>query len=149
MRFWKFEILEKWHGTWNQRGQKKMVIFLSHGLLFGTPRPNFSRNMAPYFWKPWMSPYVAAGAFFFQKNGTKIFWSHGPFFWTHGPIFHDILKTKKMRNVRTINLAVVSRRDLCYVSENEGFCFGQNIWISRRRRRLRRRRRRTNPQIPT
>ena len=50
-----------------------------------------------------------------------------------GPIFHDFLKTKKMRNVCTINLAVVSRRDLYYVSENESFCFGQNIWISRSR----------------
>ena len=30
-----------------------------------------------------------------------------------------------MRNVRTINLAVVSRRDLYYVSENKSFCFGQ------------------------
>ena len=26
----------------------------------------------PYFWKPWMSPYVAAGAFFFQKNDPLI-----------------------------------------------------------------------------
>ena len=46
----------------------------------------------PYFWKPWMSPYVAAGAFFFRKMAPifsrvmdlffgplgKIFWSHGP-----------------------------------------------------------------------
>ena len=40
-------------------------------------------------------------------------------------IFNDFLKTKKMRNVRTIILAAVSRRDLCYVSENESFCFGQ------------------------
>ena len=31
-----------------------------------------------------------------------------------------------MRNVRTINLAAVLRRDLYYVSENESFCFGQN-----------------------
>ena len=41
-----------------------------------------------------------------------------------------------MHNVRTINLAVVSRRDLYYVSENESFGFGQNIWISRSRARL-------------
>ena len=33
------------------------------------------------------------------------------------------LETKKMRDVRTIILAAVSRRDLCYVSENEGFRF--------------------------
>ena len=32
-------------------------------------------------------------------------------------------ETKKMRDVRTIILAAVSRRDLCYVSENEGFRF--------------------------
>ena len=32
-------------------------------------------------------------------------------------------KQKKMRDVRTIILAAVSRRDLCYVSENEGFRF--------------------------
>ena len=31
------------------------------------------------------------------------------------------LETKKMRGVRTIILAAVWRRDLCYVSENEGF----------------------------
>ena len=47
----------------------------------------------------------------------------GLFFGTPRPIVHDFLKTKKMRDVCTINLAVVSRRDLCYVSENEGFCF--------------------------
>ena len=40
-------------------------------------------------------------------------------------IFDDSMKTKKMRDVRTIILAVVSRRDLCYVSENESFCFGR------------------------
>ena len=38
----------------------------------------------------------------------------------------DFLKRKKMRNVRTIILAAVSRRDLYYVSENESFCFEQN-----------------------
>ena len=38
---------------------------------------------------------------------------------------NDLLKTKKMRNARTINLAVVSRRDLYYVSENTSFCFGE------------------------
>ena len=41
-------------------------------------------------------------------------------------IFDDFLKTKKMRNVRTVILAAVSRRDLYYVSENKSFCFGQN-----------------------
>ena len=35
----------------------------------------------------------------------------------------DLNDMKKMRDVRTIILAVVSRRDLCYVSENEGFRF--------------------------
>ena len=34
------------------------------------------------------------------------------------------MKTKKMCVARTIILAAVSRRDLCYVSENEGFRFG-------------------------
>ena len=43
-------------------------------------------------------------------------------------IFDDFLKTKKMRNVRTVILAAVSRRDLYYVSENESFCFGQKPW---------------------
>ena len=33
-----------------------------------------------------------------------------------------------MRNVRTVILAAVSRRDLYYVSENESFCFGQKPW---------------------
>ena len=39
--------------------------------------------------------------------------------------YKDFLKTKKMRNVRSINLVVVSRRDLYYVPENASFCFGQ------------------------
>ena len=38
-------------------------------------------------------------------------------------LFVYFLETKKMRDVRTIILAAVSRRDLCYVSENEGFRF--------------------------
>ena len=37
--------------------------------------------------------------------------------------FSAFFETKKMRGVRTIILAAVSRRDLCYVSENEGFRF--------------------------
>ena len=37
--------------------------------------------------------------------------------------FGRFLETKKMPDVRTIILAAVSRRDLCYVSENEGFRF--------------------------
>ena len=28
----------------------------------------FFRKMAPYFWKPWMANYVAAGAFFFLRK---------------------------------------------------------------------------------
>ena len=107
----------------------------------------FSRKMAPIFLKALDEPLRCRRRFFFSRKMApifldpqeKYFWRHGPLFWTHRPIFHDFLKTKKMRSVRTINLAVLSRRDLCYVSENEGFCFGQNIWISRRRRRRRRR----------
>ena len=39
--------------------------------------------------------------------------------------FYDFKNIKKMHDVRTIILAAVSRRDLCYVSENEGFrCLG-------------------------
>ena len=45
-------------------------------------------------------------------------------------IFDDFLKTKKMRDVRTIILAAVSRRDLCYVSENKGFCPKHKPWFS-------------------
>ena len=37
--------------------------------------------------------------------------------------FVCFLQTEKMRDVHTIILAAVSRRDLCYVSENEGFRF--------------------------
>ena len=39
--------------------------------------------------------------------------------------FVYFVETKKMRDVRTIILAAVSRRDLCYVSENEGFRFAK------------------------
>ena len=44
-------------------------------------------------------------------------------------VFKYFLETKKMRNVRTIILAAVSRRDLCYVSENKGFRFAKNKLI--------------------
>ena len=43
--------------------------------------------------------------------------------------FNCFLEAKKMRNVRTIILAAVSRRDLCYVSENKGFRFVKNKLI--------------------
>ena len=58
--------------------------------------------------------------------------------------FDDFKNIKKMRDVRTIILAAVSRRDLCYVSENKGFrfwnqgvfvqlkcCFGETSYRSR------------------
>ena len=35
------------------------------------------------------------------------------------------LETKKMRDVCRVILATVSRRDLCYVSENKGFPFAK------------------------
>ena len=37
--------------------------------------------------------------------------------------FWRFYEHKKMRDVRTIIFAAESRRDLCYVSENEGFRF--------------------------
>ena len=40
-------------------------------------------------------------------------------------VLKDFDTIKKMRDVRTIILAAVSRLDLCYVSENKDFCFGQ------------------------
>ena len=33
----------------------------------------FPEKWPPYFWKPWMSPYVAAGAFFFSRKMAPIF----------------------------------------------------------------------------
>ena len=39
--------------------------------------------------------------------------------------FVYLLETKKMRGVRTIIVHQFSRRDLCYVSENEGVRFEQ------------------------
>jgi hypothetical protein len=35
--------------------------------------------------------------------------------------------SKNMRDVRTIMFTAVSRRDLCYVSENKGFRFGKTL----------------------
>ena len=63
---------------------------------------------------------------FFGPLGKKKLESWASFL-EPGPFFNDFLKTKKMRNVCTINMAVVSRRDLYYVSENKSFCFGQKI----------------------
>jgi len=42
-------------------------------------------------------------------------------------ISDDFDKSKKMRNVRTIIFHQASRRDLCHVSENKGFCFAKKI----------------------
>ena len=42
----------------------------------------------------------------------------------------DFMKTKKMRDARTIIFAAESRRDLCYVSENKGFRF--TLFVSRK-----------------
>ena len=55
------------------------------------------------------------------KNAT---WKKSP-----NVFFVYFLETKKMREVRTIILAAVSRRDLCYVSENKGFRFAKNQLI--------------------
>ena len=41
--------------------------------------------------------------------------------------FWKIIGTKKMWDVRTINLTAVWGRELCYVSENEGFRFLKNV----------------------
>ena len=60
------------------------------------------------------------------------------------PIFNDFLKTKKMCNVRTINLAVVSSHIEPYGPISDQISWFPGSHISRRRRR-----RRTNPQIPT
>ena len=46
-------------------------------------------------------------------------------FQTMHPHFIDFNETKKMRDVRTSRFHRVSRRDLCYVSENEGFRLGK------------------------
>ena len=45
-------------------------------------------------------------------------------------MFDDFYQTKKMRDARTIILAAVSRSELCYVSENEGFRFGKKMRFS-------------------
>ena len=97
-------------------------VFWSHGPLFFGVMGLFFGPLGKNILESWAS---------FLDPLAKICWTHGPLFWTPRQFFHDFLKTKKMRNVCTINLAVVSRRDLYYVSENESFCFGQNIWISR------------------
>ena len=52
------------------------------GYFLGPLGQFFSEIWPPYFWKPWMSPYVAAGAFFFRKMAPRFFKSHGPLFWT-------------------------------------------------------------------
>ena len=41
--------------------------------------------------------------------------------------FNDFLNIRKMRDVHTIMSAAVSRRDLCYVSENKRFRFYNNF----------------------
>ena len=91
------------------------MFFKSHGLFFGPLGKHFQESGA-IFW--------TTRQFFSRIMG---------YFSDPRQLFHDFLKTKKMRNVCTINLAAVSRRDLYYVSENESFCFGHKFWISRSR----------------
>ena len=85
----------------------------------------------------WAKAHMGQGPY-----GPGPIWAPGP--WAPGPsllgkhltkkrtlektysklcFFNVFLETKKTRGVRTIILAAVSRRDLCYVSENEGFRF--------------------------
>ena len=44
--------------------------------------------------------------------------------------FRDFVNIKKMRDARTIIFHQVSRRDICYVSENKGFRF--TFFVSRK-----------------
>ena len=82
---------------------------------------------------------------------ARAIWAPGP--WAPGPsllgkhltkkrtlekrvqivFFVCFLETKKMRDVRTIILAAVSRRDLCYVSENKGFRFVEKTITKKRK----------------
>ena len=48
------------------------------GYFLGPLGQFFSEIWPPYYWKPWMSPYVDAGAFFFRKMAPRFFKSHGP-----------------------------------------------------------------------
>ena len=43
------------------------------GYFLGPLGKFFPEIWPPYFWKPWMSPYVAAGAFFFQDKWSLDF----------------------------------------------------------------------------
>ena len=64
---------------------------------------------------------------YFDKD--QIFWTSDDLdliFW----ISDDFDKPKKMRNVRTIIFHPFSRRDLCHVSENEGFRCAKKIFVS-------------------
>ena len=90
----------------------------------------------------WAKAHMGQGPY-----GPGPIWAPGP--WAPGPsllgehltkkrtlekrvqivFFVYFLETKKMRDVRTIILAAVSRRDLCYVSENKGFRFAKNKLI--------------------
>ena len=96
-------------------------------------------GQGPYGPRPiWAKAHMGQGPY-----GPGPIWAPGP--WAPGPsllgkhltkkrtlekrvqivFFVCFLETKKMRGVRTIILAAVSRRDLCYVSENKGFRLGK------------------------
>ena len=100
-------------------------------------RAYFEPKLSPYGPGPkWARAHMGQGPY-----GPGPIWAPGP--WAPGPsllgkhltkkrtlekrvqivFFVCFFETKKMRDVRTIILAAVSRRDLCYVSENEGFRF--------------------------
>ena len=125
---------------WVRRGPEMIVCH----------RPLTSLNMSPYrpIWTHFRQIFMIFIDLILQTGKAAGIWASclDP-----RPIFNDFLKTKKMCNVRTINLAVVSSHIEPYgpISDQISWFPGSHISRRRRRRRLRRRRRRTNPQIPT
>ena len=81
-------------------------------MYFESNRIDKSNRINPWV-EPWVDPWV-------EPMGRPMGRTHGS--------KHVIRKTKKTRSARTIIFPAVSRRDLCYVSENERFCFLQQIF---------------------
>ena len=86
-----------------------------------------SKNISKCIWNLWVS---RPGAIYLGHSWQRGIRKVGPVPLVGGtdfqkihPNFGDFNETKKMRDVRTSRFHQVSRRDLCYVSENEGFRF--------------------------
>ena len=127
------------HSTW---AESNFSCWLTHNpppplWQPGTPTPqknpkNDPQNGPWNFWKPLTADYVAAGAFFFQKNGPHIFTSPELL----GTLPQALFFSRKMAPIflQALNLWVRCRRRFFFRKKGSIFLEAPNLWVRCRRR---------------